>query len=212
MSGQSSANKANIQLAREQMAFQERMSGTAYQRAAHDLEKAGLNRILALGSPASSPAGQTAQVQNVKKAGVESALIGAQLGKILAETKAASARASLTKTQEDTIKPAAEIGDTIGGAIEDAKQNTDDLYNIARKKTTDLFELLDIGGHYKTNAVRHSAKETQRIQKELDTLNRQIDMDEKWLKIYKNEDVDTRQVEERLRKAKQKRRLIQSGK
>lgn len=43
--------------AKRQMEFQERMSSTAYQRAAKDLEAAGLNRVLALGSPASTPGG-----------------------------------------------------------------------------------------------------------------------------------------------------------
>ena len=43
-------------------AFQLNMSNTAYQRAAADLDKAGLNRILALGSPSSTPGGSTASI------------------------------------------------------------------------------------------------------------------------------------------------------
>ncbi len=87
--GQAEANAKNIALAREQMAFQERMSSTAYQRSAKDLSAAGLNRILALGSPASTPPGQTAKVQNAR------ALMAQGV------TNAASSAMSLRKTEQE---------------------------------------------------------------------------------------------------------------
>lgn len=62
--GAREANRQNLQIAREQMAFQERMSNTAYQRAAGDLEAAGLNRILAMTGPSSSPQGARATMVN----------------------------------------------------------------------------------------------------------------------------------------------------
>lgn len=65
--GQKDTNAQNLAIAREQMQFQERMSSTAYQRAAKDLQAAGLNRVLALGSPASSPGGAAIPMENPHK-------------------------------------------------------------------------------------------------------------------------------------------------
>lgn len=67
--GAKDANAKQIELAREQMEFQERMSNTAHQRQVKDLRAAGLNPILSAGgSGASQPSGAMAQVQNEKSA------------------------------------------------------------------------------------------------------------------------------------------------
>ncbi len=88
-------NKAADAQSARQMAFQERMSNTAYQRSAKDLEAAGLNRILALGSPASSPGGAQAPVVNQGT----SALQGAQ-GLATVNNLAASTRLTNATTQK----------------------------------------------------------------------------------------------------------------
>ena len=72
--GQERTNEANIQTAREQMRFQERMSSTAHQRAVTDLRRAGLNPILAAAKPASTPAGARAEIGNSIQQGISTAL------------------------------------------------------------------------------------------------------------------------------------------
>ena len=106
-SGAKKQNAQNIALAREQMRFQERMSNTAYQRAADDLEAAGLNRILALGNPASSPGGATARVENVNTPAINTALDiqrqAAQIDNIEASTAKMQAETVNTQQAQEKI-------------------------------------------------------------------------------------------------------------
>lgn len=119
MFGQSSANKANAKMAREQMAFQERMSNTAYQRSTKDLEKAGLNRILALGSPASSPVGQTAQMKSTTESASASA---AQMATMIAQIRNIEAQTKKTEVETKIQEPKANVMDKINDAMNFASE------------------------------------------------------------------------------------------
>lgn len=71
--GQRETNEANTAMSEKQMDFQREMSNTAYTRAARDLDNAGLNRILAIGSPASTPGGSMPVLGNPMTAAANSA-------------------------------------------------------------------------------------------------------------------------------------------
>lgn len=97
LAGNYMQQKFNAREAEKQRDWQTEMSNTAYQRAATDLEAAGLNRIIALGSPASTPSGATASIEAPKLGATGIAAASAK-----AQIEQANAQSDLTKAMEKT--------------------------------------------------------------------------------------------------------------
>lgn len=155
---QSKMSQAN---AREQMDFQERMSNTAYQRAASDLEAAGLNRILAIGSPASTPGGAMGQVAdfgNLIGGAVDTGIAGygtaqqvvqskAQTDNILQQTKVLDQK-EIQETQKS------ELWKVIGPILQDAAGNFDQL--LAASQDPSVLSDLQQAAKYTTENVQNN--------------------------------------------------------
>lgn len=97
--GQTGANEINRDIAREQMAFQERMSNSAVERRMRDLRRSGINPLLAASREASSPAGSATTVGSALGAGIQ------------AGTSAVSSALSVKRHRQELKNMAAQVKD-----------------------------------------------------------------------------------------------------
>lgn len=178
----------NAREAQRNRDWQTDMSNTAIQRAANDAEAAGLNRIIALGNPATSPSGATASIEAPKlgSTGIAAASAQAQIEQNRAQTKltkalektevqkerltaAEAAKAELFKAPlehfsgiaNDTAKG---IADTIKVAPKYVKQKWEDFKQWSRdsdQKIKDAFTLTKP----KTASVKHNQNRNKRGKK-----------------------------------------------
>ena len=137
--GITGANKANQQMAQNQMNFQSEMSNTSYQRAVEDMKKAGLSPMLAYQQGgASTPGGSTATMDNVLGNATNTAIASANAIQDLRNKgeQEKSLIAGIENTEANTANTRADTVNKILTAPKYFSRNKRILADVALKNTT----------------------------------------------------------------------------
>jgi len=162
-SGQNSANKKNLQIAREQMAFQQMMSSTAHQRAVADMRKAGLNPILAAKAPASTPQGASANMLNTN---TQLAANVSGLTQSLANVRQTEAQTKKIIAQTQAIKPVSEVGGAVGNFLQSIK-DPEQRALMKKKAESMMSNAKDKVGDAVDRAIQHDLQQLEKVRNKL---------------------------------------------
>lgn len=153
----------NAREALGQRNWQEWMSNTSHQRQMKDLEKAGLNPIMAMHSGASTPGGGTASggmatMENAAASGVSSAVQAAATGMGLAKLK----------QELKNMKTNEEVGQAQKGLLQEQKKKT----NAETIRTEMMFEPMEFVRRLMETFVGPQSEWGRKKQKEMREKNK----------------------------------------